>query len=54
MSSDKPQPVTNETPVPAARKPYTPPALVEYGSVARLTQGGGATVLTDSGSMMRM
>ena len=40
------------------RKPYAPPALVEYGSIADLTRNfstngpvpdGGATILTRSG-----
>lgn len=41
---------------PAARKPakkaYAAPRLVEYGSVAKLTQTGGVTVM-DIGSMQR-
>jgi hypothetical protein len=29
----------------SGRRPYTPPTLVEYGSVAKLTQSGGNTVV---------
>jgi hypothetical protein len=36
------------------RKPYAPPRLIEYGTVAKLTQSGGATVFDFSGGMMRM
>ncbi len=39
-----------------AKKPYVTPCLVEYGSVAKLTQGGAGSV-TDGGMMgagMRM
>ena len=34
-----------QTPVktPAAKKPYTTPQLVDYGSIAKLTQGGNGT-----------
>ena len=35
------------------RRAYTPPALVEYGTVAKLTETGGATFF-DGGGMMRM
>ncbi len=34
------------------KKPYTTPGLVEYGSVAKLTQTGGVTV-KDVGGMQR-
>jgi hypothetical protein len=30
-------------PSPDARRPYTTPSLVEYGSIAKLTQSGGHT-----------
>jgi hypothetical protein len=36
------------------RRPYTAPQLVEYGSVAKLTQGSGATANGDGGQMMRL
>ena len=36
------------------RRPYTAPQLVEYGSVAKLTQGAGATANGDGGQMMRL
>jgi hypothetical protein len=29
------------------KRPYTPPRLIEYGSVAKLTQSGGSTVQAD-------
>jgi len=35
------------------RRPYEAPELVEYGTVAKLTQSGGATT-KDLGSMERM
>jgi len=37
----------------AARRPYLAPELIEYGTVAKLTQTGGGSV-TDFGNMMRM
>ena len=37
----------------AVRRPYAAPELVEYGTVAKLTQTGGAT-FNDGGGMMRM
>lgn len=36
----------------AAKKRYTRPALIEYGSIAKLTQTGGLTV-KDTGSMLQ-
>ena len=35
----------------AEKRPYTAPALVEYGSIAKLTQGGTGGTKTDSMSM---
>ena len=35
------------------RRPYVPPELIEYGTVAKLTQTGGGS-LFDFGGMMRM
>ena len=32
-------------PAPADRRAYTPPTLIEYGSVSKLTQAGGNTIL---------
>lgn len=43
-----PDPGTRATP----KKAYTAPRLVEYGSVAKLTQTGGITV-KDLGTMQR-
>ncbi len=37
-----------------ARRPYVPPELVEYGTVAKLTQSGGTSLVMDFGSMMRI
>ena len=34
------------------RRPYSPPELIEYGTVAKLTQTGGAT-FNDGGGMRR-
>ena len=36
------------------RRPYTAPTLVEYGSVAKLTQGNGTVRSGDGGAMMRI
>ena len=36
-----------------SRRPYVAPELIEYGTVAKLTQTGGGSVM-DFGSMMRM
>jgi hypothetical protein len=36
------------------RRPYVAPTLVEYGSVAKLTQGNGTVRSGDGGSMMRL
>ena len=36
------------------RRPYTAPTLVEYGSVAKLTQGNGTVRTGDGGAMMRI
>jgi hypothetical protein len=36
------------------RRPYVAPKLVEYGSVARLTQGNGTVRSGDGGAMMRL
>lgn len=35
----------------SVRKPYMPPELVEYGTVAKLTQTGGATIVDFVGMM---
>jgi hypothetical protein len=37
-----------------SRRPYTAPKLVEYGSVAKLTQGNGTVRTGDGGQMMRI
>jgi hypothetical protein len=40
---------------PAPKRPYRPPVLTEYGSVAKLTQSNGSTVFeASSGSTMQM
>jgi hypothetical protein len=36
-----------------ARRPYVPPELVEYGTVAKLTQTGSGSVM-EFGTMRRM
>jgi hypothetical protein len=36
-----------------AKKPYTEPRLIEYGSIAKLTQTGGGS-RNDGGGMMMM
>lgn len=42
-----------EMPDRRVRRPYASPELVEYGTVAKLTQSGGGSV-TDFGPFMRM
>jgi hypothetical protein len=37
-----------------ARRPYVAPKLVEYGSVAKLTQGNGTVRNGDGGAKMRL
>ena len=37
----------------SGRRSYVAPVLVEYGTVAKLTQTGGGSI-TDFGAMMRM
>jgi len=37
-----------------AKKTYSSPKLLEYGCVAKLTQGGASSTLSDSGSNMMM
>jgi hypothetical protein len=32
------------------KKPYSSPAFLEYGNLAKLTQGGSPSTLSDSGS----
>ena len=44
----KPSPVPRD-----GKRPYTPPRLTEYGSVAKLTQGGGS-LQVDGGSTFKM
>jgi len=36
---------------PSGKKLYTTPRLIEYGSIAKLTQGGGS-VTADGGALM--
>jgi len=49
MTQDNPLPARNENE--GSRKVYSAPKLVEYGSIAKLTQGGGATNPTDASFM---
>ncbi|HVB38868.1 MAG TPA: lasso RiPP family leader peptide-containing protein [Vicinamibacterales bacterium] len=42
-SREKPEPERTPAVPRGARKPYRKPQLVEYGSVAKLTQTGGTT-----------
>ena len=37
-----------------APKPYRPPTLVEYGSIAKLTRSGGSTSFEGSSGRRRM
>lgn len=36
------------------RRPYAPPELIEYGTVAKLTQTGGGSFFDFGGMMMMM
>ncbi|NOT56170.1 MAG: hypothetical protein HOP18_16340 [Deltaproteobacteria bacterium] len=36
---------------PQARKPYTPPQMIEYGQIAKLTRGASGTVGDGVGAM---
>lgn len=36
------------------KRPYMPPRVIAYGSVAKLTQGGGSVVIADGQSGMGM
>lgn len=49
---ERPREAGPPDPMPAAsRRPYHTPELIEYGSVAKLTQGGGMSG-TDGSMMM--
>jgi len=37
-----------------AKKPYAPPRLTDYGSVAKLTQGGTGTLPDDGSGIANM
>lgn len=41
-------------PAPRAPRPYSSPVLTVYGSLARLTESGGATLNEGSSGRMRM
>ena len=51
--SSRPESGAGPRDVRGARRPYAPPELVEYGTVAKLTQTGGGSVM-DFGSMTGM
>lgn len=48
----KPDQQNDEPRPPERKRAYTRPTLTEYGSVAKLTQGGGSRV-SDGGSTQR-
>ena len=53
--NDKTHAATPQDDLPAAgsvRKPYKSPELVEYGSVAKLTQGGSGSQTDGANTMM--
>ena len=52
LEQDSDHPVGDDTR--GARRPYVPPELVEYGTVAKLTQSGGTSLVMDFGNMMRI
>ncbi len=41
-----------EQPVPKKKKVYGPPKLTSYGDIRAITQGGGPSARSDSGSNM--
>jgi hypothetical protein len=41
-------------PVSDLRRPYVAPALIDYGTVSKLTQTGGVTTFDSGGFMMMM
>jgi hypothetical protein len=49
---DTPQHEPRSPDQPAGKRPYVAPELVEYGTVAKLTQGSGGSAF-DGGGMMR-
>ena len=53
MTTPKPSSPGERRDVPA-RRPYHPPVLVEYGSIAKLTQSGGSTRSESGVPFMRM
>jgi hypothetical protein len=42
---------SQDTAEPRGRRPYVAPALTEYGSIGKLTQGGSGSVGEGSGGM---
>ena len=50
--SDRDRPLKQRPDAALKRRPYTKPALQEYGSIAKLTQSGGST-RTEFGGGMR-
>jgi hypothetical protein len=45
--------LTREQPITISKKPYGKPQLIEYGSIAKLTQNGNGS-LGDGGTMAGM
>jgi hypothetical protein len=53
MTAHRPGSEDAQDATPATHKPYEPPRLVEYGSIAKLTQGSN-TLLSEAGGMLVM
>jgi hypothetical protein len=53
-SGKKPATPPDGRPASRAKKPYRAPRLTEYGSVAKLTQGGNGTLPDDGSGIANM
>jgi hypothetical protein len=40
VPTDQEEPADHPSPTPSVKRPYRPPALVEYGHIAKLTHSG--------------
>jgi len=49
-----PQKTDTDPEIPQPKKPYTTPTLVEYGDIAKLTQGNPSGMFPDGASGMFM
>jgi len=54
MTGHRPGSEDAQDAAPATRNPYEPPRLVEYGSIAKLTQGSNTLLTEGDGGMLLM